>query len=144
MGRDLKDAEVAFELGISKVYAWQLRTGKRESIDSPAARKIEVAAGRPEGWLDTNFKMWPFVLITPEQILTLSEDDRKMVENVALRLIQGSTILRPKENVSSKNRASDPLEQPSWIHPGPNLKKPSGKSNSVPEETSKKRSGGNL
>lgn len=59
-GRDLKDPEVAAALGISKVYAWQIRNGKRSAIDSKAARKMEESAGKPVGWLDTNFDLWPF------------------------------------------------------------------------------------
>ena len=51
------DAEVALAFGISKVYAWQLRNGKRNSIDSVAARKIERAQNLERGWMDNH---WPF------------------------------------------------------------------------------------
>lgn len=52
--------EIARALGISAVYAWQLENGKRDVIDSKAARKIERNAGKAEGWMDTDFEMWPF------------------------------------------------------------------------------------
>lgn len=53
-------AHVAAALGISGVYAWQLMTGKRTNIDSKAARLMERKAEKPEGWLDTDFELWPF------------------------------------------------------------------------------------
>lgn len=51
---------VADAVGVSSVYAWQLMTGKRENIDSKAARKMEAAMEKPEGWMDTDFQLWPF------------------------------------------------------------------------------------
>lgn len=53
-------AEVARALGISKVYAWQLEKGKREAIDSKAARLMERSMLKDEGWMDTDFDLWPF------------------------------------------------------------------------------------
>ena len=56
----IRPPDIARALGISKVYAWQLEKGKREAIDSKAARLMERGMGKPEGWLDTNFDLWPF------------------------------------------------------------------------------------
>jgi len=75
-GAPLNDSEVAFNLGISKVYAWQLRSGKRTKIDSVGARKIELHAGKAVGWMDTNFKMWPFPGIEPERFNALTYEQR--------------------------------------------------------------------
>lgn len=76
LGSEIGDAEVALHLGISKVYAWQLRSGKRSKIESPAARKIEKAAEKPVGWLDTDFKLWPFPGISPDRFDSLTRDER--------------------------------------------------------------------
>lgn len=59
-GASVRPADIARALGISKVYAWQLENGKRESIDSKAARAIEREMHKPVGWLDTDFELWPF------------------------------------------------------------------------------------
>lgn len=75
-GAEVGDAEVAASLGISKVYAWQLRTGKRDKIDSPAARKMEKAAQKAVGWLDTDFMLWPFPGIAPDRFDALTRDER--------------------------------------------------------------------
>lgn len=51
---------VGTALGVSSVYAWQLMKGKRAKIDSKAARTMEAAMDKPEGWMDTDFALWPF------------------------------------------------------------------------------------
>lgn len=56
----IRPVDIARGLGISKVYAWQLENGKREAIDSKAARLMERTYGKPEGWMDTDFDQWPF------------------------------------------------------------------------------------
>lgn len=56
----IRPADIARALGISKVYAWQLENGKRNTIDSKAARLMEREMGKPEGWMDTDFDLWPF------------------------------------------------------------------------------------
>ncbi len=58
--RPLTAADIARAFGISNVYAWQLENGKRDSINSKAARLIERKCDKPEGWMDTNFELWPF------------------------------------------------------------------------------------
>jgi transcriptional regulator with XRE-family HTH domain len=55
-----RDNAVATAMGISAPYLSQLGKGVRGSIESDAARKIERKAGKPEGWLDTDFDLWPF------------------------------------------------------------------------------------
>lgn len=56
----IRGVEIAAALGITPAYVSQLANGVRTSIDSVAARKIERQAGKPEGWMDTDFEMWPF------------------------------------------------------------------------------------
>jgi hypothetical protein len=56
----IRPVTISRALGISNVYAWQLENGKREAIDSKAARLIERNMGKPEGWMDTDFELWPF------------------------------------------------------------------------------------
>jgi transcriptional regulator with XRE-family HTH domain len=56
----IRPVDIARALGISKVYAWQLENGKRDAIDSKAARLMEREMEKPEGWMDTDFDLWPF------------------------------------------------------------------------------------
>jgi hypothetical protein len=80
LGGAIGDGDVSAYLGISKVYAWQLRSGKRGKIDSPAARKMEKAVGKAVGWLDTDFKLWPFPGIAPDRYEHLSHDERMEIQ----------------------------------------------------------------
>lgn len=86
-GRDLKDPDVAKELGISKVYAWQIRNKKRESIDSKAARTIEETAGKPVGWLDTDFSLWPFPGISSDRFDRLTDDEKLEIQGAVRRMM---------------------------------------------------------
>lgn len=86
-GHELKDPEVAQALGISKVYAWQLRNKKRDSIDSKAARKIEAKAGKPNGWLDTNFSLWPFPGISSERFDQLTPEEKLEIQGSVRQLM---------------------------------------------------------
>lgn len=81
-GYELKDPEIAVALGISKVYVWQLRKKERDSIDSKAARKIEAKSGRPVGWLDTDFELWPFPSITPARYAKLTGTQKIKIEAI--------------------------------------------------------------
>lgn len=63
-----KPPAIAEFMGISKVYAWQLVTGKRTNIESKAARDIEAKTEKPTGWMDTDFSLWPFPDIDPARI----------------------------------------------------------------------------
>ena len=54
------DKAVADAMGISGAYMSQLGKGVRGAINSVAARKIERKAQKPEGWMDTDFDLWPF------------------------------------------------------------------------------------
>ena len=76
LGEGAGDPDIANTLGISKVYAWQLRTGKRTAIDGKAARKMEMKAEKPMGWMDTDFKLWPFPGIEPQRFAGLSSNQR--------------------------------------------------------------------
>ncbi len=81
-GYELKDPEIAVALGISKVYVWQLRKKERDNIDSKAARKIEAKSGRPLGWLDTDFNLWPFPGIKPTRYAMLTEKQKIKIEAI--------------------------------------------------------------
>jgi hypothetical protein len=76
------DAEIGRALGISKVYAWQLNKGERTAIDSKGARKMERAAGKPEGWMDTDFELWPFDAELLVSIEGLKRDQRLEIQGV--------------------------------------------------------------
>lgn len=75
-GTELGDGDVAAQLGLSKVYVWQLRKGKRSKIESSAARKIEENAEKSIGWMDTDFKLWPFPGIDPGRFDALTYEQR--------------------------------------------------------------------
>lgn len=83
------DQQVADAFGISKVYAWQLRNGKRSSIDSAAARKIERAANKPRGWLDTDFELWPFPGIDASRFQALTHDQRIEIQGLVRIRLEG-------------------------------------------------------
>src|SRR5882672_3991644 len=86
-GHEMKGAELAAALGISAVYVWQLNKGARDSIDSKAARKIEAAASKPEGWLDTDFSLWPFPGIDSARFQNLSTDQQLEIQEVVRRML---------------------------------------------------------
>jgi|GEM_PF-4876405 len=86
-GYALKDPEVALALGISKVYAWQIRNGKRSAIDSKAARKMEECAGKPVGWLDTNFELWPFPGIDAASFERLNPEQKLEIQGSVRSLL---------------------------------------------------------
>jgi hypothetical protein len=68
-------------VGVSSVYAWQLMTGKRANIDSKAARKMEASMEKPEGWMDTDFQLWPFPDVELlAQVERLNRDQRIEVQ----------------------------------------------------------------
>jgi len=73
---DITAAEISMHFGISSVYAWQLKFGKRDKIDSVAARKIESKYGKPHGWMDTDFKLWPFPDIDQERFASLKGNQK--------------------------------------------------------------------
>jgi transcriptional regulator with XRE-family HTH domain len=85
-GPPLRSADVARALGISKVYAWQLENGKRDAIDSKAARLIERSMKKEEGWMDTDFELWPFPDAELLVALTaLKRDQRLEIQGVIRR-----------------------------------------------------------
>jgi hypothetical protein len=94
-GQPLADAEIGRALGISKVYAWQLSKGARTAIDSKGARKMERAASKPEGWMDTDFDLWPFDAELLVLIEGLKRDQRLEIQGVLKyeieRMQQGKT-----------------------------------------------------
>lgn len=73
--RDPTAAEIAAFTGISTVYAWQIQSGKRKSIESKAARRIDRHTQKGEGWMDTDYMLWPFPGIPPSRFETLKRDD---------------------------------------------------------------------
>ncbi len=74
------DAAIGRALGISTVYAWQLNNGKRASIDSKSARKMERAMGKEEGWMDTDLLAWPFPMVDIARYQTLGPEDKGYVQ----------------------------------------------------------------
>jgi len=79
---DIKAPDIARAFGISTVYAWQLENGKRSAIDSKAARKIEMELGKPVGWMDTDYELWPFDPELLAQIGRLKSDARIEIQGV--------------------------------------------------------------
>jgi hypothetical protein len=78
--------------------------GKRDAIDSRAARKIERAVEKPEGWMDTDFELWPFpdkALL--EQIEGLKLDHRLEIQG-AMR--QALAALAATQHSSGKFQES--------------------------------------
>lgn len=97
----VRPVDIARALGISKVYAWQLENGKRDAIDSKAARLIERKAGKPEGWMDTDFELWPFPDASLlERVEQLRPDQRVEVQG-AIRQALAAIEQQPKPQVRS-------------------------------------------
>lgn len=88
LGEELTDLEVSRHLGISKVYAWQLRTGARDKIDSKTARKFEAKANKPEGWMDTDSRLWPFPGIDPGRFSALSHDQKIEIQGLVRERVE--------------------------------------------------------
>lgn len=86
-GHEINGPEIAAALGLSAVYVWQLSNGKRSSIESKAARKIEQTLGKPEGWLDTDFSLWPFPGIDAARFERLSQQQKTEIQGVVRRMI---------------------------------------------------------
>jgi transcriptional regulator with XRE-family HTH domain len=59
-GANVPDTHVAGRLGITGAYLSLINAGKRQNINSEAARKIERKLNLPDGWMDTDFELWPF------------------------------------------------------------------------------------
>jgi transcriptional regulator with XRE-family HTH domain len=110
------DKAVADAMGISAAYLSQLGKGVRDSINSDAARKIERKAEKPEGWMDTDFDLWPFpdaeLLV---QVESLDRDQRvevqgamrtKMREFEQKRHVAGSGESSPSGDGSTSKRAA--------------------------------------
>lgn len=100
--------EIATALGISAVYAWQLENGKRDTIDSKAARKMERKADKPEGWMDTDFDLWPF----PDKSLlarveALTEEQRVEVQGAIRQALSafGHSGSESGKSAASQNAA---------------------------------------
>lgn len=82
-GEEPNAPAVAAAVGISSVYAWQLLTGKRQNIDSKTARGMERAMEKPEGWMDTDFALWPFPDVDLlAQVEKLTRDKRVELQGV--------------------------------------------------------------
>jgi hypothetical protein len=85
--RKLNDPAIAAATGLSKVYVWQLRNKKRDSIDSRAARKIEENVGLEIGWLDANPEAWPFPEIDKALFDGLKPNQKKEIQGLVRRAI---------------------------------------------------------
>lgn len=85
LGDGVKPPAIARALGISTVYAWQLENGKRDSIDSKAARRIERNADREPGWLDNDPALWPFKLLQWDRVSLLTPSELGMLEVTVIR-----------------------------------------------------------
>lgn len=90
---------VGSAIGVSSVYAWQLMAGKRANIDSKAARKMEVKMEKPEGWMDTDFGLWPFPDATLlAQVEQLDPDQRIEVQGAMRQAIAAFHAPPPKQD----------------------------------------------
>lgn len=87
-GRTPLDVEIAARTGLSSVYVHQLKKGKRASIQSVAARKMEKCAGKPIGWLDTDRQLWPFPGIDPARFESLTPDQKIEIQGVVRERIE--------------------------------------------------------
>jgi hypothetical protein len=94
--------DVARALGISTVYAWQLGKGKRDKIDSKAARLMEREAGKPEGWMDTDFDMWPF----PDKALLARLEKLDEPQRTEIQGVLKERLDRYESNVSTPGKLS--------------------------------------
>ncbi len=65
------------------------KTGAPMSMGSDLARAIEVAMGKPRGWMDNDPDFWPFELIDRRRFEALSERQRGAVEAAAARELAG-------------------------------------------------------
>lgn len=109
-GYDLKDPEVAAALGISKVYAWQIRNKKRSAIDSKAARKMEAMADKPLGWLDTNFDLWPFPGIDAAAFERLSQEQKLEIQGSVRSLLLAFEKKEPRLGGESSESGDSHLQ----------------------------------
>lgn len=80
-GHELSGPEFAAAIGVSDVYEWQLRKGKRKKIDEKAARTIERKTGKPRGWLDNDECAWPFVRVDRSRYDALDLADKVFVQD---------------------------------------------------------------
>lgn len=80
--RDPSGKEISDHTGITTVYVSQLKTGTRANIDSQAARKIELAAKKPRGWLDTDFDLWPFPGLDMARFDPLTKGQRDEIQGM--------------------------------------------------------------
>lgn len=87
-GVPASQAEVARVLGISPVYVHQLEHGKRENIESKAARKMEASMGKETGWMDNDPELWPFETVSVESFTKLPERYKGMAEQEVRRVIE--------------------------------------------------------
>lgn len=78
---------IAARFEMSGPYLSQLLKGVRNKLDSPAVRKIEEGAGKPLGWMDTDFDLWPFPSIDPGLIESLPADQRFKLEGALMALL---------------------------------------------------------
>lgn len=104
------DKAVAKAMGISAPYLSQMKTLERGAIGSTAARKIERTAEKPEGWMDTDFDLWPF----PDadllaQVERLVRDQRIAVQHAiwqALDLIEKRKAVPSGKSTTSQESAT--------------------------------------
>lgn len=103
----IRPADIARALGISKVYAWQLENGKRDSIDSKAARLMEREMGKSEGWMDTDFDLWPFPDATLlERVERLGPSQRLEVQYAIRRALSDLGVAGEGSGGSSTSQPS--------------------------------------
>lgn len=107
LGHEPKPAEIASHLGISKVYAWQLQEGRRDTIESKAARKMEAELEKGFGWMDTDFELWPFPDIPPPRIEGLKPSQRIEIQGLVRDRIEKfeASNESAKKPLSDKRRA---------------------------------------
>lgn len=104
------DPTIAAAMGLSKVYVWQLRNGKRDKIDSAAARKIEKNMQKPIGWLDADPEAWPFPGIDRELFEALTPEQKTEIQGLVRRSIldfrRGEPLHEAVERHHAKSKAA--------------------------------------
>lgn len=113
----LSNPEFAKITGLSAVYVWQLNEGKRTSIDSKAARKIEETANIEPGWMDNDHGLiaavraeskWPFAAVTPNDWKLVGEALQQEIED---RLVGAVARLKRPRDPSTGADLMDRLPQ---------------------------------
>lgn len=112
----MSNPEFAKLTGLSSVYIWQLAQGRRTTIDSKAARKVEESAGLETGWMDTDHEAieqvraaakWPFPAVDPRDYFNLL--DVALRNEIEDRLVGAIARLKAKTAASFADQVQQDL-----------------------------------